>query len=127
MASDIHHAEQSADTPAVASWSGDELDNIPDRPQPRYIDRIAGMSVEQTRTAALICGAIIAVCVGVGFFLHQLYPEKKVPQFADCAAVAAPSERLGCYDRVANQRPVGPFTGISPFSTSSRPEIGTPD
>lgn len=126
-ANDLHSAEQSTETPAIAAWSGNELDNIPDGHQSGYIDRIAGMSVEQTHTAALLCGVIIVVCIGVGLFLHQLYPEKKAPAFADCAGIVASSERLGCYDMVANQRPAGPFTGASPFSTSSRPETGTSD
>jgi hypothetical protein len=120
-------SEKSADTPPVVLWSGSELDDIPYGFEPRYIDRTAGMSEAQTRTAALLCGLIIAGFAGVGIFLGEVYPEKQVAELSDCTRVATDTERLSCYDKVANQSTTGPFKGASPFSTYSRSDVDTSD
>ena len=105
--------------PAAEPGSGGEFDNIPDGYQSRYIDRIAGMSDEQIRTAALICELIIAGFASTGLFLGQLYPEKITTEFSDCAGIADGSERLMCYDKAANQSLTGQFKGAWPSSAAA--------
>jgi hypothetical protein len=112
--------EKSDDPPTESTWSADELDDIPERSAARDIDRTAGMTEQQARSAALICCVIIACFAGSGLFLRQLYPASQKPEFSDCARVAASSERLACYDKVANTNAADPFKGAWPFSAASR-------
>jgi hypothetical protein len=103
-------------------WGGHELDEAP---APRTVagDRIAGMSDAQTRSAALICAALILGFASMGFLLRNVDQDEQQPELANCVNIQDQSARLACFDGVAKLSKVVPFKGSAPFTTVADPDL----
>ncbi len=118
---DTSNAERESAEPNP-DWLGHELDDAP-APHTRTVDRIAGMSDAQTRSAALICAAMIFGFASAGLLLGTTLHDEHQPEFENCANIQNQSARLACFDEVAKLSRVVPFKGSAPFTTVSNPDL----
>ena len=86
---------------AHASWSFDEL-KASSTPNTFSADRIAGMSADQTRTAAILCALLLALFAAMGVWSAEIAKEQSPAALSDCSPLHDDLRRLACYDRPAN-------------------------
>lgn len=86
---------------ADAPWSFDEL-RAASPPHPFSADRIAGMSADQTRAAAILCALLLALFAAMGVWSGDIAKEQSPAALSDCSQLHDDLRRLACYDRLAN-------------------------